>query len=78
MLSYAPNVRSGSRARGLPRAGSGGGGGSARWRVLELRLKDLGCPKLNAIIRDENRDAPGFWRAIGYEVAPTRQFGKEL
>ena len=47
-------------------------------RRLELRLKDLGCPKVNAVIRDDNRDAPAFWRAIGYEVAPTRQFGKEL
>jgi len=47
-------------------------------RRLELRLKDLGCPKLNAVIRDDNRDAPGFWRAIGYAISPIRQFGKEL
>jgi ribosomal protein S18 acetylase RimI-like enzyme len=47
-------------------------------RRLEHRLRVAGAPKLNAIVRDENRDATAFWTALGYDLAPTRQYAREL
>lgn len=47
-------------------------------RRLEQRLRAAGAPKVNAIVRDENEDARAFWKQLGYEVAPTHQFGREL
>jgi GNAT superfamily N-acetyltransferase len=45
---------------------------------VEQRLRTLGCPKVNVVIRDDNPDAEPFWDALGYGAAPVRQFGKEL
>ena len=47
-------------------------------RRLEQRLRAAGAPKVNAIVRDENEDARAFWIRLGYELAPTNQFGREL
>jgi ribosomal protein S18 acetylase RimI-like enzyme len=47
-------------------------------RRLEQRLRAAGAPKVNAIVRDENAAARAFWKRLGYEVAPTQQFGREL
>lgn len=47
-------------------------------RRVEQRLRVAGAPKLNAIVRDENRAAQAFWKSLGYEVAPTRQLAREL
>jgi ribosomal protein S18 acetylase RimI-like enzyme len=47
-------------------------------RRLEQRLRSAGAPKVNAIVRDENPDARAFWERLGYAVAPTHQFGREL
>jgi ribosomal protein S18 acetylase RimI-like enzyme len=47
-------------------------------RRLEQRLRKAGAPKVNAIVRDENGGARAFWERLGYEVAPTHQFGREL
>jgi len=47
-------------------------------RRLEQRLRSAGAPKVNAIVRDENADARSFWERLGYEIAPTHQFGREL
>ena len=47
-------------------------------RRLEQRLRAAGAPKVNAIVRDENSGARAFWERLGYEVAPTHQFGREL
>jgi ribosomal protein S18 acetylase RimI-like enzyme len=47
-------------------------------RRLEQRLLAAGAPKVNAIVRDENEGARAFWERLGYAVAPTRQFGREL
>ena len=44
----------------------------------ERRLRALGCPKVNVIVRDENPEAARFWEAMGYGSPPARQFGKEL
>ena len=45
---------------------------------IEAGLGDLGCPKVNVIVRDESESGRAFWKARGYAVASTRQFGKEL
>jgi ribosomal protein S18 acetylase RimI-like enzyme len=47
-------------------------------RQIEERLRDLGAPKVNVIIRDDNPDGAAFWEALGYASAPARQFGREL
>jgi ribosomal protein S18 acetylase RimI-like enzyme len=45
---------------------------------VERRLRALGCPKVNVIVRDENPDGARFWEALGYASPPARQWGKEL
>ena len=45
---------------------------------IEVGLADLGCPKINAIVRDESDDGHAFWTARGYDLHSARQFGKEL
>ena len=47
-------------------------------RQIEARLRDLGAPKVNVLIRDGNADGTAFWEALGYARAPARQFGREL
>ena len=45
---------------------------------VEAGLVDLGCPKVNAIVRDESESGRAFWKARGYAVNAAQQFGKEL
>jgi len=45
---------------------------------IEAGLADLGCPKVNVIVRDESDSGRAFWKARGYAVATAQQFGKEL
>jgi len=45
---------------------------------VESGLADLGCPKVNVIVRDESDAGREFWRARGYAVHEAKQFGKEL
>jgi ribosomal protein S18 acetylase RimI-like enzyme len=47
-------------------------------RRLEQRLRVAGAPKLSAIVRDENDEAKAFWRSLGYELAPTSQYSREV
>jgi ribosomal protein S18 acetylase RimI-like enzyme len=47
-------------------------------RRVEQRLRVVGAPKLNAIVRDENAAAQRFWASLGYEVSPTTQYSREL
>jgi ribosomal protein S18 acetylase RimI-like enzyme len=44
---------------------------------IEAGLKDLGCPKVSVLVRDENDDGREFWLERGYE-AGSRQFAREL
>ncbi|HET9852126.1 MAG TPA: GNAT family N-acetyltransferase [Candidatus Limnocylindrales bacterium] len=44
---------------------------------VEAGLRDLGCPKISALVRDENGDGSGFWAARGYEQG-SRQYAREL
>jgi len=45
---------------------------------VEAALADLGCPKINVIVRDESDGGRAFWKARGYAVHDATQFGKEL
>jgi ribosomal protein S18 acetylase RimI-like enzyme len=45
---------------------------------IERRLRDLGCPKLNLIVWDDNTWAMQFWEALGYRREKTVEFAKEL
>ena len=44
---------------------------------VEAGLRDLGCPKVSVLVRDENDDGRGFWTKRGYESG-SRQFAREL
>ena len=44
---------------------------------VEAGLKDLGCPKVSVLVRDENDDGREFWLERGYEVG-SRQYAREL
>jgi ribosomal protein S18 acetylase RimI-like enzyme len=44
---------------------------------VEAALRDLGCPKVSVLVRDENPEAGDFWTARGYEQG-SRQFAREL
>ena len=45
---------------------------------IETRLRDLGCPKLNLIVWDDNTYAMQFWEALGYRREKTAEYAKEL
>ena len=45
---------------------------------IEARLRDLGCPKLNLIVWDDNTWAMQFWEALGYRREKTVEYAKEL
>jgi ribosomal protein S18 acetylase RimI-like enzyme len=47
-------------------------------RIIEDRLRDRGCPKVNLIVWDDNAAAMNFWAASGYRRAATVEFEKEL
>ncbi len=44
---------------------------------VEAGLKDLGCPKVSVLVRDQNDDGREFWLERGYEVG-SRQYAREL
>ena len=45
---------------------------------VEQALGDLGCPKVNAIVRSDSAGGREFWTARGYDPSEARQYGKEL
>ena len=45
---------------------------------VEARLRDLGCARVLVLVESANEPAQAFWRARGYEIRDTRQFGKSL
>ena len=47
-------------------------------RNIEAQLLAIGCPKVNVLVRQGNREGTGFWSALGYEQAPSLQFAREL
>ncbi len=64
-LAVDPNVR-------------GAGHGRALMEAAELRLRDLGCPKVNLQVRATNPDAIAFYERIGFAVDDVVSLGKRL
>ena len=46
--------------------------------LIETRLRDVGCAKLNLIVWDDNTYAMRFWEALGYRREKTVEYAKEL
>ena len=44
----------------------------------ERRLTELGCPKLNLMVRSSNPDMVAFYRGLGYEIDAVTALGKRL
>ena len=66
---YHVAVRADERRHGL---------GARLVRVIEQRLRERGCPKVNLIVWNDNAAAMEFWKANGYTRATTVEFEKEL
>jgi ribosomal protein S18 acetylase RimI-like enzyme len=47
-------------------------------REVEARLRALGCPRANVLVRLDNPDGARFWEALGYADRSTRQLGRDL
>lgn len=47
-------------------------------RLVEDRLRGLGAPKVNVLVREDNVPGGTFWEATGYSAVRTRQYGREL
>ena len=56
----------------------GRGLGRTLVRTAEARLAALGCPKVNLQVRSGNREALGFYRALGYEVDDVVSLGRRI
>ena len=56
------------------------GRGDAReiMQVLESRLLELGCPKINLQVRETNVDVIRVYEALGYKRDPVVSLGKRL
>jgi ribosomal protein S18 acetylase RimI-like enzyme len=54
------------------------GYGRAVMAEIERRLEALGCPKLNLMVRHDNRAALGFYERLGYDEATAVTLGKRL
>ncbi|MBP1324975.1 ribosomal protein S18 acetylase RimI-like enzyme [Leucobacter exalbidus] len=64
----------------LATAPSHRGRGIARALVAEIetRLEARGCPKAQLLVRADNAQAVGFYRALGYDVSDVLVLGKRL
>lgn len=56
----------------------GGGVGRALVQEAERLLRDMGCPKVQLMVRPDNESARGFYDALGYESFDTWMTGKRL
>ena len=45
---------------------------------VEAQLVELGCPKLELMVRDTNREVIEFYQAIGFNLDPVRVLSKRL
>lgn len=45
---------------------------------VEAGLRDLGCPKVNVMVRDENAGGREFWSARGYALEVSRQLSRRF
>ncbi len=46
--------------------------------VVELAMRQKGCPKINLQIRGSNTEMASFYQAIGYEIEDAIGLGKRL
>ena len=44
----------------------------------ENSLRELGCPKIDLMVRDSNKAVQAFYRSIGYNVDPVQVLSKRL
>ncbi|VFQ42810.1 acyl-coa n-acyltransferase [Desulfoluna butyratoxydans] len=54
------------------------GFGVALLREVESRLVELGCPKINLMVRDTNEPVISFYEGCGYKQDPVVCIGKRL
>jgi len=54
------------------------GAGTALVRSVELRLRDLGCDKLNLQVRETNLGVMAFYESLGWSRDPAVSMGKVL
>lgn len=47
-------------------------------REVEARLRALGCPRANVLVRIDNPQGAQFWEALGYADRATKQLGRDL
>lgn len=54
--------------------------GLARGLMVEIeeRLEAVGCPKINLMVRDTNRDVVAFYDGLDYSSEPVVTMGKRL
>ncbi|MCC5810393.1 MAG: GNAT family acetyltransferase [Ectothiorhodospiraceae bacterium] len=45
---------------------------------VERRLHEIGCPKINLMVRATNADVQGFYRSLGYIEEDVVNFGRRL
>ena len=55
-----------------------GGFAAAMVQHAEGRLRELGCPKSDLMVRDSNTSVIDFYQAIGYRIDPVRVLSKRL
>ncbi len=46
--------------------------------LVEEKIKEKGCPKINLQVRENNTDVIEFYNAIGYSIDKAVSFGKRL
>jgi ribosomal protein S18 acetylase RimI-like enzyme len=56
----------------------GRGIGRALMAAVESALGDVGCPKVNVVVRGDNTTALGFYEALGYAVDDVVALGRRL
>jgi ribosomal protein S18 acetylase RimI-like enzyme len=56
----------------------GKGYGRSIMEVVELAMRQKGCPKINLQIRGSNTDMASFYQAIGYHIEDAIGLGKRL
>jgi ribosomal protein S18 acetylase RimI-like enzyme len=52
--------------------------GRALMSAAETWLRERGAPKIQLMVRDDNKAALGFYEALGYDVQPVITIGRRL
>lgn len=52
--------------------------GKQMMKEAEIRLFELGCPKLNIMVRTTNLEVVNFYKSIGYKIEAVTSLGKRL